>query len=266
MLVGTRGSKGAPDADTLAAACNDPRLGPRLREIGFERPEQIGATFLGDATYLHELTESTPPLTDDYPRRILPGGPGALMAEPSDRAAFSRFLAVIETDRARRAFQSSPFVRKHWPAPLIAGTLPEFDHQRLINRVMLDPADPLGQIGDLDALLTMTTLRRLPLWMLGSNDVLQSIADTGNDGTGLVEYQTGVRALAIRNYQAAANNFAAAEKRGLSAPTLLPLRVYALCRAGRLDEARQLAHAARAAAENERRFWKWMKSTFDVAP
>jgi predicted membrane-bound spermidine synthase len=266
MLVGTRRSGNAPEPSAYAAAWNEPVLGPRLREIGFERPEQIGATFLGDAAYLNELTASTRPLADDYPRRILPGGPGALTADPADRTAFSRFLAVIDTDRARRAFEASPFVHKHWPAALVAGTLPEFDHQRLINRVMLDSADPLGQIDELDTLLTTTMLRRLPLWMLGSNDVLQSIADSGNDGTGLVEYQTGIRALAIRNYQAAANNFAAAGKRGLSAPTLVPLRVYALCRAGRVDEARRLAHGVRPVADNERHFWSWMKSQFDVLP
>jgi predicted membrane-bound spermidine synthase len=266
MLVGTRRSVGAPDAGAFAGAWNDPVLGPRLREVGFERPEQIGATFLGDASYLKELTAATEPLTDDYPRRILPGGRASLLADPADRAASARFLAVIDTVRARQAFQASPFIQKHWPAALAAATLPEFDHQRLINHVMLESADPLAQIDALDALLTTTTLRRLPLWMLGSNDALQSIADTGNDGTGLVEYQTGVRALAIRNYQAAANNFAAAEKRGLSAPTLRPLRVYALCRAGRVEEARQAAHGAPTVSDNERHFWTWMKSTFDVAP
>jgi predicted membrane-bound spermidine synthase len=266
MLVGTRRAVGAPDAGSFAGAWTDPVLGPRLREVGFERPEQIGATFLGDASYLKALTASTEPLTDDYPRRIRPGGGGSLMADPADRAASSRFLDVIDTARARQAFQASPFIQKHWPAALAAATLPEFDHQRLINRVMLESADPLAQIDDLDALLTATTLRRLPLWMLGSNDALQSIADTGNDGTGLVEYQTGVRALAIRNYQAAANNFAAAAKHGLSGPTLQPLRVYALCRAGRVDQARQAAHGAPIVSDSERHFWTWMKSTFDVAP
>jgi predicted membrane-bound spermidine synthase len=266
MLVGARRSTGAPDAAAFAAAWSDPVLGPRLREVGFERAEQIGATFLGDASYLRELTASSEPLTDDYPRRILPGGRGSLMADPGDRAASSRFLAVIDTDRARHAFQTSAFIQKHWPAALATATVPEFDHQQLINQVMLGPADPLVQIDALDALLTTTMLRRLPLWMMGSNDALQSIADTGNDGTGLVEYQTGVRALAIRNYQAAANNFAAAEKYGLSAPTVRPLRVYALCRAGRVDEARQAAHGARIVDGSERHFWTWMKSTFDVAP
>jgi spermidine synthase len=266
MLVGTRQSHGVADAQAIASAWNDTVLGPRLREVGFERPEQVGATFLGDATYLNELTAAVEPLTDDYPRRILPGGGSALTGNPADRAAYDRFRAVLDTDRARHAFKGSPYIQKHFPSALLEATLPEFDHQRLINGVMLESADPLGQIEAFDVLLTATTLRRLPLWMLGSNDVLQSIADTGNDGTGLVEYQTGVRALAIRNYQAAANNFAAAEKRGLKAPTLVPLRVYALCRAGHVDEARRLAQGVSTTAANERHFWSWMKTTFDVSP
>src|SRR5205823_7595219 len=105
-------------------------------------------------------TAATEPLTDDYPRRILPGGSASLAADPADRATFERFLGVLDPNRARRVFEASAFIEKHWPASLRAGTLPEFDHQRLINRVMLDSADPLGQIEELDALLTTTALRR----------------------------------------------------------------------------------------------------------
>ena len=48
---------------------------------------------------------------------------------------------------------------------------------------MLEPADPLVHIEELDALLTQRSLRRLPLWLMGSNDVLQGIADARPTGT-----------------------------------------------------------------------------------
>ncbi len=72
MLVGTRGATGPVPMSQFARAWQTPRLAARLREVGFEQPEQIGATFVGDADYLRQLTADTPPLTDDYPQRLRP--------------------------------------------------------------------------------------------------------------------------------------------------------------------------------------------------
>jgi hypothetical protein len=131
---------------------------------------------------------------------------------------------------------------------------------------MLQSADPLAHIEELDTLLTQHSLRRLPLWLMGSNDVLQGIADTRNDRTGLVEYQFGLRALAIRNYAAAARYLETAERLGLRSRLTLPLRVYALCRAQDLETARQLARSVRAADQSDRHFWAWMGLQFGVGP
>jgi hypothetical protein len=78
-----------------------------------------------------------------------------------------------------------------------------FDQQRIVNRIMQESADPLAHIEELDAVLRHSPLRRLPLWLMGSNDVLQDIADARDDRSGLIEYQLGIRALAIRSYPAA---------------------------------------------------------------
>jgi len=72
MLVGTRQAPGPAPQANFSAAWNDPVVWPRLREIGFEVPQQIGATFLGDARYLRGLTAETLPLTDNHPQRLRP--------------------------------------------------------------------------------------------------------------------------------------------------------------------------------------------------
>lgn len=268
MLVGTRHARGPASDTQVSSPWRDPVLAPHLREIGFEMAEQIGATFLGDATYLNGLTAGTLPLVDDFPQRLLPRGQTS--GASGSRSPFDRslllFRTVVDPDRARRAFEASPFIRRFWTEPMIKETLPFFDHQRTINRLMAEPANPLRDIEELHALLTKTSLRRLPLWALGSNDVIQRIADRGGDDSGMVEYMLGVRALAARNYPAAATYLSESERRGFRAATTRPLLVYALCLAGNLDAARTLAPPAVPPGEDERRFWRFTASAFGVGP
>jgi hypothetical protein len=216
--------------------------------------------------FLDRLTAGVGPLTDNYPQRLLPNRRHLLRTSAPDDHALDWFRDVIQDDGARQRFATSPFIAALWPESLKRDTLPFFREQGLINRVMSEGPHPIRDIDDLHRLLTTSTLRRLPLWLLGSHDVLQRIADLHSDGSGMVEYQTALRALAIRNYAAAASNFAAAERRGLRAPAASPLRVYALCMARRTDEARDLAAHLRPQDAAEHRFWKWMDSTFQVAP
>jgi spermidine synthase len=267
ILIGTRHAQGPASEDMFTRAWSHPVVGQRLREVLFETPQQFGATFMGDATYLNELTASTDALTDNHPRRVFPSSPNSLFADSKDPAAANAFVAALDSNRARLTFERSSFIRRFWPESLIKQTLTFFDQRGLIDGVMVARSNPLRYIAQLDELLTNTTLRRLPLWILGSNDVLQQVADTGNDGSGMVEYELGVRLLTARSYAAAANYLAAAERLGLAAARVHPLRVYALCRAGQLDAARQLTLQLEPAADADaRHFWAWMESRFGIGP
>ena len=151
-------------------------------------------------------------------------------------------------------------------AGLLEETLPFFEQRALINGVMATATNPLRYIGELDDLLTNTNLRMLPLWILGSNRVVQDVADTGSDGDALVEYQRGARLLVARSYQGAANYFAAAERLGLRSPWLRPLRLYALCLAGQLEAAQRLTPAVEEDDQDSRHFWTWMDARFGLRP
>ena len=266
MLVGTRGATGPASVAEFAKPWGIPALRSRLVEVGLELPQQLGATFLGDAAYLRALTARTPPLVDNHPRRLqpVPGEPS--MSDPLDPAVAALYDAVIDPARARQAFASSDLIRRLWPEALIDATLPYFDHQRMLNRVLWDGGRPLAQIENLHWLLTETPLRTLPLWILGSDDVKERIARRGNDGTGAAEYARGLRALVRRDYPGAASAFADAERRGLLGDTIRPLRVYALCLADRLDAARQLAQGIQPSGAEARHFWEWLGSRFGVGP
>jgi spermidine synthase len=272
MLVGTRHASGPVREESFAAKWRNAVLAARLEEVGFEVPAQIGAAFLGDAPYLHQLTTDTQPLSDDHPQRLLPPMARRLLllnVPQGPNPEFMRvFRDVIDPGRARAAFKTSDFIRRLWPSSLAAQTLPFFDAQRIINRVMWEGANPLRYIEELHRLLMNGALERLPLWSMGSNDALQRAADAGGasqDASGMVEYQHGLHALSTRQYAAAAADLAAADRLGLGAPTLRPLLAYAFCRAGQIDAAKRLlARNAPSRNADERHFWSWLTSTFHL--
>ena len=267
MLVGARHSAGPVRAEQIKNAWRDPARALRLREAGFEQPEQIGATFLGDAEYLRALTRETPPLTDDFPHRLVPAPPRPSLSDPrykDNPAVIAMYETVLDPDRARRAFTTSSLIKRLWPAPLVADSLPFFSYQRMLNRVLWEGPHPLAQIEDLHAVLSLTTLRTLPLWMIGSDMAKQRIAEQSADRTAATEYVLGLGALSARDYLAAAAHLGEAERRGLREPVVRALQVYAMCLTGDLATARQLAFGVSARTDDEQHFWRWIAATFAV--
>jgi hypothetical protein len=277
MLAGSRkgmgGESAAPPPPAVEERFTKPwqtsGLEAKLREVGFEQPEQIGATFIGDATYLRQLTAHTPPLTDNFPQRLRPVPERPSLSDPayaSNRAVAERYQTVLDPARGRDLFIGSDSIARLWPPDLRARSLPFFDTQRIINRVLWEGGHPLAQIEDLHAVLTATRLRTLPLWILGSDEAKQRIAESSKEATGPVAYARALRALSGRDYPGAVLYFLRSEQLGVQAATVRPMLIYSLAMAGRLDEARQLAHAARPSSADERHFWQFMAKTFGVKP
>jgi spermidine synthase len=260
MLVGTRDARVPPAADAIAHVWATP-VGERLREVGFETPEQIGATFLGDADYLRSLTARTPPLTDDFPQRLRPAADRPSLSDPrypTDPTVVAEYRTVLDPVRAREAFSRSAFISRLWPPALAAASPPWFEQQARINRVLWEGGKPLRLIEDLDAVLTGSSLRTLPLWILGSDATKQRIAASGNDGTGTVEYLRGIELMVTREYADAASYLGLAERRGLHGPTVRPLIAYALCRAGRVDLSKQVLATIQPGDDDSRHAVDWM--------
>jgi predicted membrane-bound spermidine synthase len=264
LLVRSRGAPQPPSFDVWSQTWR--RVEPGLSEIGFEHPEQMLATFAGDAPYVRALTTGTPPLTDDYPQRLRPDPARPSLSDPrypTDPAVVARYQRVLDPGRARALFESSPAIRRRVPASLVARARPFFDEQRIVNRVLFEGGRPLRQIEDLHHLLTATDLKTLPLWVLGSDEIKQQIAEGAPMRTGETEYARGLRALASRDYMRAAAHFGEAERRGLQNGKVRALEVYALCLAGQVDAARSLARDITPRDEDERHFWTWLNRTFE---
>ena len=271
MLMGSRNGSSRPiSPQQLTAPWQTPGLEARLREVGFERAEQIGSTFVGDAPYLKSLTAGTPPLTDDYPHRLNPVRGRPSLSDPGygrDPAVMRMYRQVLDVSRARAAFEASSWVRTIWPPALIERTAAFFQQQAILNRVYWEGGRPLRQIEDLDAVLSTTSLRTLPLWILGSDEVKQRIAESASapgpedEGTqGSREYARALRALSGRDFAGAVEWLRAAERSGVSAAAAAPLRAYALTKIGRTDEARVLAASATPVDDDATHFWTWLRA------
>ena len=268
MLAGTRGSLGPVAEDDFVRPWTTAGLRTRLTEIGLELPQQVGATFLGDAAYLRELTKDARPLVDDYPHRLLPNPRQPSLSDPgygTDPAVTAHYQTTLDPARAQRAFESSAFIRRVWPERLIAASLPYFEHQRTLNTVLWDGGRPLRDVESLHRLLTATPLRTLPLWLMSSDSVTEAIARRHDDGSGGVMYVRGLTALANRDYPGASDAFAAAEQRGLTDSPVRALRALALALSRRTDEAIRLT-PARHGDDDDRRFWAWLASKFGAVP
>lgn len=258
MLVGTNGTPGPVPESLFSRPWSDPRLGPALAEVGVEIPEQLGALFIGDAAYLSELVGGSPPLVDDFPKRIMAD---AAQEPASVPRAFYR--QVMDARTARDRFAKSRFVAKLWPEALRERTLDYFQWQYRIDegfRTLLfwKPPSTVG-LTELDDVLTGTALRTLALWSLGTNSTEQAaVAGLASRGQRLEEL-IGLGELADRDYLGAADAFARAP-----GDESVYRRAYALALAGRPAEAEALAATMQARPErpSDQAFWDWIAARF----
>jgi hypothetical protein len=152
----------------------------------------------------------------------------------------------MDVDAIRERFARSRSLARLLPEPLRTAAVPYFEAQKLVNRAIVHSVFPerFRDLPEAHRLLTGTTLRELPLWHLGSNAhpqrVAARLADQGVRHP-WVEHQLGLRAMADREYDAAADHFHAATEFGRTGRGSWRYRLYALCLAGRAPEAARLA-------------------------
>lgn len=258
MLVGTRGASGPATLAHVFAQWQNRTVVRELRALGLERPEQLGALFIGDAPFLKRISAGVPPLVDDRPGRI------------NDRSISAEYDAALQREMldpaaCRERFRTSAFIRKLWPPELVEATLPFFEFQGLIN----GSGNPAAQSMDaVHRLLTGSMLKTPVLWLLGSNADLQrgvEVATAVDLAQPPMQYHLGARLMSERAYFAASAAFARAEAEPALKERALGMRLYALCLAGQDAEARTLALARRAEITGHP-FWAWLGRTCQVLP
>jgi hypothetical protein len=264
ILVGTRDAGGPVPLEHFTRQWADPVVGPELRSLGFELPEQMGALFMAGSEDLRALTRATPALDDDHPKRI--------GREPTVVARLRpRYRSWMDVDRARERFARSELVRRLWPESLRVGSLDYFPFQRaIIEAALPDFGDAAARLQRVHRLITASPLRTLVLWQLGSNASNQRAAALasakGRRGSAL-DFESGARALAQRDFARAAERFRRAERQRGARRDALYYRIYALCMDGRIDEAKAAAADSGLSEGREggdREVWRFLSQSFDL--
>jgi spermidine synthase len=167
MLLGTRAACGTESGDDFARPFTDGAARAELAAIGFEQAAQLGALFIGDASYLADLARDKPAQSDDWPRRVL---------APGSREERDALLWQWRDTRAARArFRQSPLIARLFPVSVRIAAERQFENQRLINDLLFAGPTPARQVAVLDQVLTHTPLRFPVLLLLDSDPDLQRV-------------------------------------------------------------------------------------------
>lgn len=169
VLVGFREPFDTVSDERFVAQWKTPEVVGEIRELGFEFPGQLGATFVGDSEYLGGLTRDDPPLTDDFPKLILTKGKeekNALVTEWRD------------TKANRERFRTSPFVARMFPPAARRQIAQHFENQRLLTDLIFPGPTAARQVPVLDQVLYQTPLRLPVLMLLGSDPDVQRALST----------------------------------------------------------------------------------------
>jgi spermidine synthase len=169
ILLGSRDGIAAVPQERLARLWTIPGLSQRLRGIGVDGPGVLVGGVLGDADLLRRLTAGTPPLTDNFPRRL----------STVTKVGSQPYQAfVMDENRSRAAFARSAWVARVLPPSIITASAAEFRRRRMADDGLYPGLLPQGATTwpEVAQLLQETAPTELPRWLLGSDARLAEIA------------------------------------------------------------------------------------------
>lgn len=260
MLIGSRGGIRRTSADRFVAQWRDSAVRQELSALGLERPAQLGALFMSDPAHLRTMTRDVAPLVDAYPGRL-----GAFRIDRrSQETAYSDWMDVA---RAEERFRQSDYVCSVLPPEIRGAAEGYFRLQGVVNDLLAQQASPVTrswnpteQVGGLHELLVRTTLTTLPKWHLRVwEDLLAAIRTLSSRQSLTGHYRTSLAAAALaeRNYKRASVLYKEALDEGAPPVPVVHLTLYALIRAGEIDEAMERAGNVRVEAYDPT-YWRWL--------
>jgi len=266
MMAGSRNASFAQSEEAFARSWHDPKLAAELRGMGIEKPEQMGAMFMADADQLRELLGDAPPLIDDRPKRLS-------NARHAPHRARRVYRDWIDADLTRARFESSEFIRRAWPPSLRERTLPYFEFQGMINDIATRKRFGLRQwVERLHEILTQSDLETLVLWHLGDMTDRQLAVDRLlAQGKPEFRYRRSlaIRAFADRDYERASELLFTPPAKPQRDANLIYLRIYALCMAGKVEQAQALAATVAGwlpPSDAQTDYYAWLAETFGFDP
>jgi len=235
VMIGSRNARGLLDQRSFERQWRDPKVARELEVLGFETPELLLATFVGDSFFLTDWAKDRPPLVDNFPRRL----------RGDEETAPEYYLRELGHTGSRERYRQSRLLRERLPTKLFDGGLALYPYQVFIDESLDTYPTPVPvNMENLHRVLTETDLRTPVLWLLGDlsefSGVVQSLADRRVENEPL-ELHLGFREMAKRDYRYAADHFQQAQRLGGNDSNLYYYRILALAYAGERAEAERLA-------------------------
>ena len=226
ILLGTRNASGPGSVEAFSRQWSDPVVGPDLKLLAVERPEQLGALFMAGPDDLRALAGGAPPLTDDFPKRLSD-------ARFDLVAGLKSYIPWIDKANTQLRFERSPWIAKVWPKEVRERTPPYFLAQWELTRLHIErrALDMEQVLPKLHPVLTETELSTLPLWLLTSDGLRQQAARAAHEEDGASARalsELGLGALSERQYARASTLFTAAGRAGGGGAQLRTVSVYSL--------------------------------------
>jgi spermidine synthase len=168
MLVGIKNPGKPVSEKDFIRQWNDPIVGPEMRALGFESPEQFGSFFIADGQRLQNWIRDSVPLTDNYPKR-LSSYVGPL---PVDT-----YIDFMDSIGSKENFLNSKGIAKMWPDSLYKKTGKYFPSARIINEILFHKPNwrRFPDIIYLHRCIHDPLLENYIPWLLNSNQDAQNI-------------------------------------------------------------------------------------------
>ncbi len=261
MMVGTRGLAEAAGLEAFARQWSWPAVAREMRSLGFERPEQIGALFIGGPDFLREQTLDVEPVRDAWPKRIV-ASPGATEEQ------IALYASWYDVGAAKARFQSSPLIARLWPEGLVEASLDYFSAQEIIQyyAASLNP-DGRRVMDAVHRTITDSSLRAPVLWLLGSGADTQRIIEGASElerAEPRLQFHIGLSRLAERRYAAAAEALRIAQRDPELRRRAIAIRIFALCMKGRTAEAYALLEEERGPLGDADEYLTWLDEKFEI--
>ncbi len=268
VLIGRKPPRPPVSAQHFERQWRDPLVAKEMSRLGFEKPGQLGATFIMDAETIRAVTRTAQPVTDNYPKRIFLPEKASL-----DTRVRQDFL-YDSAMQARTRFLYSESIASLWPSALRKNTGKYFWVQEVINEAFRRHGTAGLNLDGIHAVLTRTDLR-FPVFLLmggpfaiDTDQVIEQSYTEPAPRTPFLAYSLGLRAVADRQYGRALELFA---REDALAPErhakLTHLRLYLLCLTGRVQAARELVAEANDlyAGPVGQRIIRWLSETFAIS-
>jgi hypothetical protein len=210
MMVGVRGGRRPIPLDALSRQWRDPAVRAEMATLGLEGPEDLGATFMADATQIAAWAGPGVAIEDDRPHRL------SGMAPQTDPA----LRAFADARASRKRFEESGLIAEIWPSEIREATLGAFEFRGMVDDDR-NGAPPERNLAHLRRVLVGSRREVLPLLLL---DVEPGQLATAREAQArgvrdpMVSFTLGAEALSRRDYVRAQELFGEALARDPSLP------------------------------------------------